>query len=285
MTKPNSITHQHAPILEAPPSEMLLSSGDGRPFEVFNLEGDADIILICEHASNRIPAKLGDLGLTETQLSSHVAWDPGAFDLAKLLSSTLDAPLVAARFSRLVYDCNRPPGADSAMPANTEVCPIPGNESLTQVEKNARADEIYESFHGAVAGAIASRKSQGGSSIVVSIHSFTPVFNGNQRFVEIGYLFSRNDQLAKAMLVNSPTGRIHDVRLNEPYGPKDGVLRTIEMHTSGGEEPHVMIEVRNNLLADEAGVQEIHDLITEALLASLRQLQPSNKQEKPGSKQ
>ncbi|WP_112322196.1 N-formylglutamate amidohydrolase [Oceanibium sediminis] len=265
----------------APPrTPGVLTPQDGLPFEVSNPDGGSPVVLICEHASNRMPAKLNTLGLSEDQLSSHVAWDPGALDLARALSAALDAPLVAARFSRLVYDCNRPPEAESAMPADTEVCPIPGNAALSEGERDARAEEIYAPFHAAVAGAVAAKK----DPVAVSIHSFTPVFHGVRRAVEVGYLFSRNDHLARAMQAQGQgTGRAFDIRLNEPYGPEDGVLHTIDLHTGGGEAPHVMIEVRNDLLADAAGQRAVQVLILHALRPALAQIQHANEQATPGA--
>jgi len=250
----------------------LLTPADGQPFEVIKPEGASPVLLICEHAANLVPAQLSDLGLSEEQLTSHVAWDPGAYDLALALSASLDAPLVAARFSRLAYDCNRPPEVISAMPFETEAFPVPGNTSLSQQQKDARAVEIYEPFHGAVSGVKALQELRGQDTVVVSVHSFTPVFHGKQRFVEIGYLCNENDRLARAMLARKHSEQVHDIRLNEPYGPADGVLHTINLHTDGGRDPHLMIEVRNDLLSNADGIREIHDLLSDALQSSLNEI-------------
>lgn len=251
-------------------AERLLNLSDGRPVEVLNAEGKSSIVLICEHASNRIPEKLASLGLSDEQLKGHVAWDPGAYALAMAMSATLNAPLVAARFSRLAYDCNRPPEAETAMPQHTEQGPIPGNKALSHSEKTTRAAEIYAPFHGAAAEVLSQKRNLGSDPVVVTIHSFTPVFNGQQRQVEVGFLHSDNDELAQAMLRHSSANDGFDIRLNQPYGPKDGVLHTIDLHASKGAAPHVMIEIRNDLLCDEKGVQRVHNMIVDALTASLR---------------
>lgn len=252
--------------------EGLLGAEDGLPFEVFNDDGSSEIVLICEHASKRIPSALGNLGLSETELASHVSWDPGALALAKALSVSLDAPLIAARFSRLVYDCNRPPEVESAMPSETEVCPIPGNIYISAKQRNARVEEIYKVFHQSISEVITNRAKHDKPSVVVSIHTFTPVFFGKPRYVDFGYLFSKNDQLAKVMLKNSPEDFPYRIRLNEPYGPKDGVLHTIDLHSSDGTFPHAMIEIRNDLLADQTGLHAVHDLISQVLQVSVGQL-------------
>jgi len=249
-----------------------LSSIDGAPFELINRNGKSPIVLVCEHASNRVPVGLENLGLTAAQLLTHVAWDPGALDLARLLSATFDAPLVAARFSRLVYDCNRPPEAPSAMPAKTEVCDIPGNGAISAAERSARAQAIYEPFHREVGRVLANTTRHGRVPVMVTIHSFTPVFHGEKRSVEIGYLHGQDRRVARAMLANTRSDFIRDIRLNQPYGPQDGVLHSIDRNIDSSTSPHVMIEVRNDLLASEAGLNAIHGLLAAALARSLDDL-------------
>lgn len=264
-------SHQDPTLAAAP----LLAEADGKPVEVHNGEGRSPVVLVCEHASNRIPRSLGNLGLSSEQLKSHVAWDPGAFDLAVMLSQRLDAPLVAARFSRLVYDCNRPPVAESAMPSVTEVCAIPGNASILPSERLARTREIYVPFHAEVAAVLAKKRQEGLSPVLITIHSFTPVFEGRQRFVEIGYLHGPDRRLASEMLKNTNPEPITDVRLNEPYGPQDGVLHTIERHTGPTSEPNVMIEIRNDLLQSDTALHVVRDLISAVIIKSLAGLNES----------
>lgn len=252
-----------------PATKPFLSEADGAPFEVINPEGASRIVLVCEHASNRVPEKLGDLGLTPAQLASHVAWDPGARELAVGLSEAFDAPLVAARFSRLVYDCNRPPQAVSAMPHETEVCPVPGNRGITQRERHERASALYEPFQQAVHRQIAKRQVDKKPPVLVTVHSYTPVFHGVKREVEIGFLHGEDASLAQALATDCSTRSAYDVRLNQPYAPKDGVLHTIERQLQSGPFPYVMIEVRNDLLTDPAKRSDIQALLVESLRALL----------------
>jgi len=245
--------------------DTLLDEQDGSALEIINPYGKSPVVLVCEHAANRVPAKLQNLGLTQDQLASHIGWDPGARELALQLSRTFDAPLIAARFSRLVYDCNRPPEAPSAMPFETEQGIIPGNQDLTQTDRDARAAEIYEPFHQALEDVIEFKRQSGEVPIVITVHSFTPVFNGQQRAVQIGYLHGTNDELSKALEYHSSFGSKYDVRLNQPYAPVDGVLHTIEKHLANGAFPYVMIEVRNDLLTDENSFADILSLFSTSI--------------------
>lgn len=243
----------------------LLGASDGPSFEIVNREGTSPILLVCEHAANRVPARLGSLGLAPAQLASHVGWDPGALALAGRLSGALDAQLIAARFSRLVYDCNRPPDAPSAMPADTEVCAVPGNIDLTHDECSARVAEIYLPFHTALADLIARKRAAGQTPVVVTLHSFTPIFRGERRDVEIGFLYDRDSRIADAMREFCAGHSTYDVRLNQPYGPSDGVLHTVERHLRDGPFPYTMIEVRNDLLASENDLGDVATLLGSAL--------------------
>ena len=152
----------------------LLEGEDG-PVILVNEGGRSPYVLICEHASNRVPAKLGTLGLPQVELTRHIAFDIGAERVARVLSRLLDAPLVLQRYSRLAYDCNRPPEAPDAMPALSETTRIPGNENLPAEDRHARITALYRPFHTAVALLLDRRAADRRETIVVSIHRFTPI--------------------------------------------------------------------------------------------------------------
>src|SRR5262245_11527070 len=152
-----------------------LLEGEDEPVIVVNADGPSHIFLVCEHAGRAIPRKLGTLGLNESELDRHIAYDLGAESVSRRLSRLLDAPLVLQRYSRLVQDCNRPPEAPSAMPEISELTEIPGNAGLTAQEREARTAAIYEPFHAAVTALLDSRQAGGHGPIFVAIHSFTPV--------------------------------------------------------------------------------------------------------------
>ncbi len=248
----------------------ILSAADGDAVAVENAAAAGDVLLVCEHASRKLPQRAGDLGLSEEALSSHIAWDPGALDLARMLSRSLDATLVAQRFSRLVYDCNRPPESPAAMPEKSEIYDIPGNHDLDVAERYARTAALYVPFHDRIAAIIAERKAAGRRTVLVTVHSFTPVYMGRHREVEVGILHDEDSRLADAML--GMAGTTFRVERNEPYGPQDGVTHTLRLHGLPSGLANVMIEVRNDLLKDEAGKQAMASYLTGLLQEGLHRI-------------
>jgi predicted N-formylglutamate amidohydrolase len=242
--------------------EAFLLEGEDGPAVLVNDGGRSSHVLICEHASNLLPKALGSLGLSDSDLQRHIAWDIGAAQVARRLSRLMDAPLVLQRYSRLAYDCNRPPDAADAMPEISETTPIPGNRNLSPADKMARVGEIYRPFHAAVADLLDRRATDGVRSLVVTVHSFTPVYKGQRRDVELGILHDRDTRLS-ATLITSFSGV--DARLNQPYDPKQGVFHTLTMHAAARGLPHVMIEIRNDLIADERGQSEWAERLSAAL--------------------
>ncbi|ETA50865.1 N-formylglutamate amidohydrolase [Ponticoccus alexandrii] len=227
---------------------MFEGDDDGRDeaVRVINEGGSGGVLLLCEHASAHIPTRYGGLGLRADWRDSHAAWDPGALALAQVLSSALNAPLVAGAVSRLVYDCNRPPSSPSAMPERSEVVEVPGNVGLTPEARAERVESVYAPFVAAV-------ETQLGRApgALVTVHSFTPLWHGTPRETEIGLLHHSDARLAEAMLARAPQGRV--VHLNRPYGPEDGVTHSLQLHGKG--LPNVMIEARNDLLTTPKDVQ------------------------------
>ena len=235
---------------------LLLSEQDGPAFEIENRSGQGPFVLVCEHASNRIPQALGTLGLDDEALRSHIAWDPGAIEVARHMSALLDAPLVRARFSRLVYDCNRPAWSPEAIPETSEVYRIPGNENLSKDEREARLHEVYGPFHGAVESMVQKALARFRSPALVTVHSFTPLFFGVPRSVELGLLHdSRDARLTDAMLGLACEFVKLDTRRNEPYSPTELAGHTIREHVESPLLHHAMIELRNDLVA-KAEAQE-----------------------------
>jgi len=162
---------------------LSLLAGEEDAVEVINPSGASPYVLACEHASNRLPRSLHGLGLPAEALNMHIAYDIGAEGVARLLSRLLDAPLVLQRYSRLAYDCNRPPEQDSAMPELSESTAIPGNKGLSVEAKHARLAEIYWPFHRALADVLDARACAGRKTILLTIHSFTRVYKGKELVV------------------------------------------------------------------------------------------------------
>jgi len=240
----------------------FLLEGEDEPAVTVNGDGRSPYVLVCEHAGNRMPRKLGSLGLAETEITRHIAWDIGAERVARLLSRLIDAPLVLQRYSRLVYDCNRPPESPGAMPEVSETTPIPGNQKLQPEDRLARIEAIYRPFHAAVSAVLDARAAHGRRVSVVSIHSFTPVFKGKPRNFELGILHDRDTCLADRLIKGFSNV---EARRNEPYGPKDGVLHTLNLHAGVRDLRHAMIEIRNDLIAQDRGQDEWAQRISVAL--------------------
>jgi predicted N-formylglutamate amidohydrolase len=240
----------------------VLSEAEGSCVSIERRDGKSALLIICEHASRTLPERYGDLGLSKDARESHIAWDPGALAVARGISAALDATLVSQRFSRLIYDCNRPPEAPGAMPEKSEIYPIPGNQNLGAEERKARTEALYIPFHDAVRGLIEERKARGQETVVVTIHSFTPVFNGKPRAVELGILHDADSRLADKMLTAAADAPLYKTERNEPYGPADGVTHTLILHGVSNGFRNVMIEVRNDLINDDAGQGVMADYLT-----------------------
>ena len=252
-----------------------LLAGEEGPTITLNEGGRSALFLVCEHAARRIPRTLGSLGLPAHELERHIAYDIGAEQVSRRLSEKLDAPLVLQRYSRLVYDCNRPPEAESAIPALSDATEIPGNQHLSEAQKRQRVEEIYEPFHAHVGKLIEGRVSAGKPLIFVTIHSFTPVFKRITRRLDIGLLFDRDRRftdLVAALL--RATGKL-DVRYNEPYGPSDGVCHTLNVHAGARGLPYSMIEIRNDLITSESGQVEWADRLADVLRQAAQDIRRS----------
>lgn len=240
------------------------------------LEGAAlsgPFVLVCEHASNALPARWGDLGLTERQRIAHIAWDPGALGLARGLAARLEAPLVRATTSRLVYDLNRPPHSKGACPERSEIHDIPGNRGLSSEARLERTRALYLPFHAALRGLIAERLARGLPTVLVTIHSFTPIYFGKPRAVEFGIIHDADPALASAVLEEARAQTTLDARLNEPYSAADEVTHTLALQASPMGLLNVMLELRNDLIADEAAQEAMAARLAPVLRAALERLE------------
>lgn len=239
-------------------------------------EAQGPFVVVCEHASNHFPPEFGTLGLDATAQSAHIAWDPGALGLARCLSRRLDAPLIAACVSRLIYDLNRPPHAASAMPAQSEVYPIPGNVVLTPQDRLRRTQALYIPFHDRLRSELARRcalaRNQAEEPVLVTIHSFTPIFNGQMRSVEFGVIHDADPLLAQAVvdLARETTALI--TALNEPYSAADGVTHTLRLQATPLGIANVMLEIRNDLIATPEAQERMAETLVPVLTAALARL-------------
>ena len=252
--------------------EIIDLATDGPPVEVVNADGTSGIVLICEHAANRVPESLDNLGLSHAELQTHVAWDPGAIEVARSMAHRLDAPLIMARFSRLVYDCNRPPASAGAILERSETSDIPGNKDLTEAERAARLREVYVPFREQVAEVLSARAGRSGMSVLVTIHTFTPVYDGEWRDVELGILHDADHRLADEVLRLARDEVDLIVKRNAPYGPEDGVTHTLKQHALPRGLLNVMFEIRNTLVADPEGQDAMAARLSDLIARSLDNL-------------
>ena len=240
--------------------------------EILNPKGAAPMVLVCEHASNSTPARFSEPLADKELLHKHIAWDPGAKALADELSSLFDAPLICSKVSRLIYDCNRPPDSDSAIPSKSEMYEIPGNLNLDESERQIRIDEIYTPFHAILSNVIADKKLSGIKPALVTIHSFTPSYFNQVRNTEIGILHDQDARMADMMLSVAQQVCSLLVERNKPYGPRDGVTHTLEKHGIHHALPNVMLEIKNDLLTSAVEIKAMAAIIRKMIKHSLTTL-------------
>jgi predicted N-formylglutamate amidohydrolase len=240
------------------------------PVLVINAEGRSPFVLACDHASNRIPAEYDGLGLTAPQRLMHIAWDPGAFAVATRLADALDAPLVASTVSRLVIDCNRDHDAPDLMPKLSERTEIPGNRSVGDNERAERVARYHTPFHAALTDVLERRQARGQQTVLVTVHSFTPIYKDVPRPWPIGLIHARDDRFTAALrdaLVADEQSL--NVGWNQPYSALNGVTFTLEHHGDGRGLEATMIEIRHDEILEPDGVALWADRLARCLTAAL----------------
>lgn len=159
----------------------LLAANEAPPFARHQAQGRSPFLLIGDHAGRAIPGGLADLGLGGDDLLRHIAWDIGVHGLGSMLAERLDAVFIRQNYSRLVIDCNRDPSSAEAIPLVSDETPIPGNCGLSEGDRQARVAQIHVPYQAAIAAEIAARAAAGMPTVLVSLHSFTPVMAGVPR--------------------------------------------------------------------------------------------------------
>ena len=222
-----------------------LSPDDPQPVIAHNAGAPAALLLICDHAGRRIPERLGDLGLAPSDLDRHIAWDIGAAGLARRLADLLDAELLMQVYSRLVADCNRSPDTDGIAPEVSDGTPIPGNRALPSDALSERIAAIHAPYHAAIAAALDRRGSS--RTLLVSVHSFTPVMDGFERPWQVGVLHSHDSPASDRALGALARGEGLVVGDNQPYA-MDGIDYTIPRHAKARGLDYLELEVRQDLI-------------------------------------
>jgi len=232
---------------------LLLSAEDVPPVQEFNEAGRSSFLLTCDHYGRLIPRALGDLGVPESELMRHIAWDIGIAGVAEQLSKHLDAHLIVQRYSRLVIDCNRPPHVAGSIPRISEATTIPGNEGISREAAGMRRAQIFDPYHRRIGEIIDRRSKAGLPTVLVSLHSFTPVYAGIARPWHIGTLYHRDTRLPPLLLKLLRAESDLVVGDNEPYAVSDETDYTIPVHGEARGLMNTGIEIRQDLIADQAG--------------------------------
>lgn len=230
------------------------------------IQGDGcRVVFVCDHASNRFPAALGNLGVPDDYLSDHIAWDIGAAGVTRRLQARFGADAVLANYSRLVIDLNRRPGDASVIPAISDGVLIPGNLGLTQSARDARGDALHAPYHRAIEERIAACENQGRLPVFLGIHSFTPRFHGTPRPWHAGVLWDRDPRLAVPMLQALRAHNAFFIGDNEPYSGRHTADYSIDTHAEVRGMAHAGIEIRQDLIGDDAGQDRWARIIGDAL--------------------
>jgi predicted N-formylglutamate amidohydrolase len=246
-------------------TSLLLDAQEVPPVFEANAAGRSPFLLTSDHYGNTIPRALRDLGLSSSELTRHIAWDPGIAGVAETLSNDLGAHLIAQRYSRLVIDCNRPPQAPSSIPRISEATLIPGNADLAEEAAATRRRQIFDPYHRRIAEVIDARLRDSVPTVLVSLHSFTPVYAGIARPWHIGTLYHRDTKLAPLLLklLRRETDLV--VGDNEPYAVSDDTDYTIPVHGEARGLMNTGIEIRQDLIADPAGQRQWADRLARIL--------------------
>jgi predicted N-formylglutamate amidohydrolase len=247
---------------QLPASYPLISRDDPPPFVVLHEHGNAPALIVCDHASRAFPKGLKRLGLPELPSWQHIAWDIGAGELARGLSNALDAPAVLAGYSRLVVDCNRLPDDPEAFREEGGGWVIPGNKALSEYDKRLRLACFFDPYHECIEAMLAGLKARELVPLIVSIHTFTPEFEGQLRPWQAGILWDKDEKSAQFMIAGLRGIPGVNVGDNQPYSGKHPSDYTIDHHAEGGALPHVCIEIRQDQLESPAGMERWIRILT-----------------------
>jgi predicted N-formylglutamate amidohydrolase len=241
---------------DSPQGPGLLEADEPPAFLEIEAQGQSNFVFVVDHAGRRIPRRLNDLGLPQPELQRHIAWDIGALSVARQTAAALNAPLLAQNYSRLVIDCNRDPKVESSIPRKSEAVQIPGNIDLSEADAALRRSEIFDPYHRRIRALLDSRAAAGQFTILVAQHSMTNVYHGVAREMHAAVLYNRDRRFAALMLdgLRREAGLI--IADNQPYFVSDETDYTIPRHAEARGLPHVEIEIRQDLVTDEAGQAE-----------------------------
>jgi len=250
----------------------LLLADEPQPVTVTNEAGRSPFVIVVDHAGKYLPRRLRGLGLEHAECERHIAWDIGADAVSGLIADALDAVVIRQNYSRLVIDCNRTPGSETSIVALSELTTVPGNIGLGKAQVEARVREIFEPYHDRIAGELDRRRQAGRPTVLIAMHSFTPVFQAIARPWHVGVLYNRDPRLADILLdlLRRQQGLV--VGDNEPYNVTDASDYTIPVHGEQRGLHHAAIEIRQDLITDETGQRRWAELLARLLAQAYRRL-------------
>jgi predicted N-formylglutamate amidohydrolase len=233
--------------------DRLLAADEPPPFTVENEAGTSPLLIVADHAGKQFPRRLEQLGVSDAECERHIAWDIGIGAVCGLLGQALDAVVIRQNYSRLVIDCNRTPGSETSIADLSESTAVPGNIGLSERDNLARVREIFQPYHDRIADELDRRRQAGRPTALISVHSFTPVYKMMTRPWHVGVLYNRDRRFARILmeLLQCEDGLV--VGDNEPYSVTDASDYTIPVHGEQRDLHHVAIEIRQDLITDDAG--------------------------------
>lgn len=243
----------------------LLTPDDPAPFRVYNAEGKAPILIVCDHASNAVPARLHGLGLLERDLHRHIALDIGAAEMSEKLADRFDAPAILGGYSRLVIDCNRQLDHPSSISTISDETIIPGNAQLSPEDICRRQDACFWPYHRKIEAYLRDFDQRGVVPAIISMHAFTPYLAGQNRPWHIGILWDEDDRIARPLIETLKMRGDFEIGENEPYSGKARFGYTIEEHAEAAGRPGVLIEVREDIISTAEDAFAMGDLLADAL--------------------
>ncbi|MGA3203916.1 MAG: N-formylglutamate amidohydrolase [Bryobacteraceae bacterium] len=236
-------------------------------FRILRPAGKGRFVIFCDHASNRIPAELGNLGLPARELDRHIAWDIGAAGVSEELSNIFDAPAILCGTSRLVIDCNRQLDAPDLIPEVSDGTAIPGNRGLSEQARRMRIEQWFHPYHAAVESVIG----DAGDTIALSIHSMTECLAGEIRPWEIAFSSYGDRRLVEPILETLRRPGDISVGDNQPYDLNPAVDYSIPFHAMRRKMPYLQVEFRQDEVAEKAGqirwARRFADALVQMLLA------------------
>lgn len=258
--------------MTTPHGASLLDQDEPVPVVAFNSGGSSPFLILGDHAGNAIPRRLGTLGLSTEDRVRHIAWDIGVRALGELLARALDAVFLHQHYSRLVIDCNRAPLSAEAIPSVSDGSRVPGNEGLSDDERAGRIRDIHAPYQDRIAAELTSRRQSGRPTILVALHSFTPIMAGNIRPWHAGVLYSGGDAgFATTLLGTLQREAGIAVGDNQPYR-MDDTDYTIPHHAFVNRMPYAELEIRQDLIVEAAGQQIWSARVSGALEAARSRL-------------